>query len=157
MQKRRKAGDREITGVRRLLGRRDSRELRLVPGFQSHEALWQIVKRLPTDFQPYGKRKRNGHSDCSGNCRWFHKLAGVRRKDWGVCANAKSPRAVLLTFDHQGCPQYEWDTRSNYLETMQGEIALQRYQEAEDYLESWRRSHVLVTKAQQKSWSKVQL
>ena len=143
MQKGNKSKNREITGVRRLLGRRDSRELRLVPGFQNHEGLWQIVKQLPTDFQPYGKRKRNSHSDCSGNCRWFHKLAGARGKDWGVCANAKSPRAGLLTFEHQGCPQYEWDTRSDYLETAQGKTALQRYQEAEDYVRSWRRSQVI--------------
>ena len=151
MQRGRKAGDREMTVVRRLLGRRDSRELRLVPGFQRHEALWQIVKQLPTDFQPYGKRKRSGHSDCSGNCRWFHKLAGARGNDWGVCANLKSPRAGLLTFEHQGCPQYEWDSRSDYLETAQGKIALRRYQEAKDYLRSWRRSHVLVAKHQRKT------
>ena len=26
--------------------------------------------------------------------------------DWGVCANPKSPRAGLLTFEHQGCPEF---------------------------------------------------
>jgi len=26
--------------------------------------------------------------------------------DWGVCANPKSPRAGLLTFEHQGCPAF---------------------------------------------------
>jgi len=26
--------------------------------------------------------------------------------DWGICANPKSPRAGLLTFEHQGCPQF---------------------------------------------------
>jgi hypothetical protein len=27
--------------------------------------------------------------------------------DWGVCANPASPRLGLLTFEHQGCPQFE--------------------------------------------------
>jgi hypothetical protein len=31
--------------------------------------------------------------------------------DWGVCANPASPRVGLLTFEHQGCPQYEMDSQ----------------------------------------------
>ena len=27
--------------------------------------------------------------------------------DWGVCANVKSPRKGLLTFEHQGCKEFE--------------------------------------------------
>jgi len=29
--------------------------------------------------------------------------------DWGVCVNPASPRAGLLTFEHQGCEQFEHD------------------------------------------------
>jgi hypothetical protein len=34
-------------------------------------------------------------------------LTGDVGLDWGICANAKSPRAGLLTFEHQGCPDFE--------------------------------------------------
>jgi hypothetical protein len=98
---------------RHISSLRSKRELRLKPGYQTHEALWRVAKRLPSDFQPYGKRKRSDLSpgDCSSNCRWFHKVAGMRGLDWGVCANPKSPRAGLLTFEHMGCPRYECDIR----------------------------------------------
>jgi hypothetical protein len=37
--------------------------------------------------------------------------------DWGVCVNPVSPRVGLLTFEHQGCPQFEQDAReSDYSE-----------------------------------------
>jgi hypothetical protein len=29
--------------------------------------------------------------------------------DWGVCVNPKSHRCGLLTFEHQGCPEFEYD------------------------------------------------
>jgi hypothetical protein len=95
----------------RLWERRDSDELLLTPGFRSHEQLWQIAIKLPTDYEPYGQMKRDALGNCSGSCRWFHKLAGLRGQDWGVCANPASPRAGLLTFEHQGCPHFEEDTR----------------------------------------------
>jgi hypothetical protein len=69
--------------------------------YQSNEKLWRVLKKLPTDFEPYGKRKRKAN-----------KLAGQLGQDWGVCANLQSPRAGLLTFEHQGCPQYEADDRT---------------------------------------------
>jgi hypothetical protein len=75
-----------------------------------HEQLWQIAVRLPTDFQPYGQRVRDGVCDCSCGCRWFLPLVAFPL-DWGVCANPASPRVALLTFEHQGCPQFEEDTR----------------------------------------------
>ena len=71
-----------------------------------HEHLLQIVERLPSDFEPYGRRKRRG-SDCSCGCKHFLPLAGKLGFDWGVCANSKSPRCGLLTFEHQGCPEFE--------------------------------------------------
>jgi hypothetical protein len=119
--------------ARRLSAVQLLRELRLRPGFQSHEQLWDVVKKLPTDFKPWGKRE-NGGDDCSCNCRWFHLLAGTRGEDWGVCANPQSPRAGLLTFEHMGCRLYEWDTRLDYLQTERGKRALSRYEAAENVL-----------------------
>ena len=71
-----------------------------------HEKLWQIVRRLNTDYEPFGKAEREG-PDCSGGCRHFIKLAGDVGNDWGVCCNPESPRAGLLTFEHQGCTSFE--------------------------------------------------
>lgn len=75
-----------------------------------HGHLLKLVKRLPTDFEPYGERDRETaepSGDCSCGCRHFVPLAGDLGFDWGVCANAASPRSGLLTFEHQGCPQFE--------------------------------------------------
>ena len=75
-----------------------------------HDILWALCRKLPTDFTPYGERDRDTAkpcADCSCGCRYFIPLAGELGNDWGVCANAKSPRASLLTFEHQGCPQFE--------------------------------------------------
>ena len=66
-----------------------------------HQELWQIVRRLDTDYEPFGKAEREG-PDCSSGCRHFIKLAGDVGNDWGVCSNPESPRAGLLTFEHQG-------------------------------------------------------
>lgn len=130
--------------LRRLMARKGADELVLSPGFQSEASLEAVLKMLPTDFEPYGKRERSGHSDCSGNCRWYHVLAGSRGKDWGVCANPKSPRAGLLTFEHQGCPEFEWDKRRDELETPRGKKAQQRFEAREEHLKSWRKAHALV-------------
>lgn len=74
----------------------------------NHEQLLEIVKHLPTDFEPYGERNRE-EGDCSCGCKFFHKLEGMRGSDWGICFNPKSPRKGLLTFEHQGCPEHEFD------------------------------------------------
>jgi hypothetical protein len=43
----------------------------------SDEQLWQVCRKLPSDFEPYGDRKWEGHPqdklDC-GTCRWFQPL-----------------------------------------------------------------------------------
>ena len=39
--------------------------------------------------------------DCSCGCYFFLWLAECG--DWGVCCNPESPRAGLLTWEHQGC------------------------------------------------------
>ena len=120
--------------IRRDLTSRSRREVRLNPGFQTHEDLFKAVKKLPTDYEPWGRRKRNGN-DCSVHCRWYHILAGMRGEDWGICANPKSPRAGLLTFEHMGCPQYELDKRSEYLDTPEGRKAFKRFRKAERELQ----------------------
>jgi hypothetical protein len=71
-----------------------------------HEHLHDICRHLPSDFESYGERVREG-PDCSCGCRHFLKLPGKLGMDWGVCGNAASPRAGLLTFEHQGCEQFE--------------------------------------------------
>ena len=74
-----------------------------------HEHLLAIVKKLPSDFEPYGERDRDAEwgSDCSCGCRHFIPLHGALGADWGICANPASPRGGLLTFEHQGCHQFE--------------------------------------------------
>jgi len=81
-----------------------------------HELFWSIVTKLPSDFEPYGQRSRTKPSerssdcvsDCSGDCKHFQVLQAMPY-DWGVCTNPKSPRCGLLTFEHQGCYEYEQD------------------------------------------------
>src|SRR5574342_463058 len=58
--------------------------------------LHSICRHLPSDFQPYEERERDG-PDCSSGCIHFLKLPGKLGLDWGVCANPASPRAGLLT------------------------------------------------------------
>ncbi|MDI6768065.1 MAG: hypothetical protein QMD04_00135 [Anaerolineales bacterium] len=75
-------------------------------GTSLHEHLHIICRHLPTDFEPYGEREREA-PDCSCGCRHFLELPGKLGMDWGVCGNPASPRAGLLTFEHQGCEQFE--------------------------------------------------
>ncbi|MGC1780979.1 MAG: hypothetical protein WA708_00505 [Acidobacteriaceae bacterium] len=133
----------KLTLVRRILKRQDTDETRLTPGFQTHDQLWQIARKLPTDYEPYGQMKRETFLDCSGNCRWFHLLAGRRGKDWGVCANPVSPRAGLLTFEHQGCLKYEVDKRSSYLESAKSRKAQRQFEAKEEELRNWRNANGL--------------
>ena len=59
----------------------------------SHEQLWHVCQRKPSDFEPYGERKPVTGSDCSGGCKWFHALSGGASRHWGVCGNPpESPR-----------------------------------------------------------------
>ena len=71
-----------------------------------HAHLHTICRHLPSDFEPYGERERDG-PDCSCGCKHFLKLPGKLGMDWGVCAHPSSPRAGLLTFEHQGCAQFQ--------------------------------------------------
>jgi hypothetical protein len=88
----------------------------LTPG--QHEQLWQIVVTLPTDVEPWGQREPGVVGDCSCGCRWFQPLV-AHPFDWGVCTNPASPRVALLTFEHQGCPQFEMDSQDEEVNTME--------------------------------------
>lgn len=136
--------------IRRLITIQSRRELRLNPGFQSDEALFAVLKNSPTDFEPWGERERLSE-DCSCGCRWFHLLAGTRGQDWGVCANPKSPRAGLLTFEHQGCPEFESDIRFDFLKTAAGRKMLERHRKAEQELRESREHTALKPTAGKRS------
>src|SRR6058998_2124760 len=72
-----------------------------------HWHLHAVCIKLPTDFEPYGFRSRDdGGPDCSCGCRWWLPLQAMPY-DWGVCSNPRSPRCGLLTFEHQGCWEFE--------------------------------------------------
>ena len=62
----------------------------------THDELWKIVKKLPSDFEPYGQRNRDTDEpseDCSCDCIHFAKLEGKLGYDWGrVRENPKSLR-----------------------------------------------------------------
>lgn len=78
-----------------------------------HELLLELCTPLPTDFEPYGRRSRETDwgPDCSCGCLHFRELEGPLGADWGICSNPKSPRAGMLTFEHQGCREFEYDKR----------------------------------------------
>jgi hypothetical protein len=72
-----------------------------------HEPLHEIVKKLPSDFEPWGERSREEDwgPDCSCGCRWYVPLEPDLQYDWGICYSAQSPRCGLLT--NQGCRKFE--------------------------------------------------
>jgi hypothetical protein len=76
--------------------------------------LKSVLKILPTDYEDYGgeiKRwadPEKDYPDCSRGCKYVVKID----KDWVVCTNPKSPRAGMLTWEHQagfGCFEPEKD------------------------------------------------
>lgn len=72
-----------------------------------HDRLLHVLPRLETDFGPFGKVPQDGQPDCSNGCRHFVKLAYGAVDQWGVCSNPESPRAGMLTFEHQGCSAFD--------------------------------------------------
>lgn len=84
-----------------------------------HAFMFTFLKRLPSDYTDYGGEverwaDEDNYPDCSCGCRWFLPLDGELAYDWGVCSNPNSPRAGLLTFEHQagkGCfdEDYKFD------------------------------------------------
>lgn len=129
---------RERARIKRIAKRLRVDELRITPGFQTHEHLAKIVKRLPSDFEPYGKRSRDtGGCDCSCGCKWYHALEGSRGSDWGICGNSRSPRCGLLPFEHQSCPKFQRDPREEFLESAKGKRALKRFLADKEEIRTW--------------------
>lgn len=82
--------------------------------------LFRSLKCLPEDYKPWGQTDKDDPAapggwwaDCSSGCRYYLVLADVGEErlsmDWGICVNPKSHRCGLLTFEHQGCPAFEYD------------------------------------------------
>jgi len=49
-----------------------------------------------------------------GACRFFVRLTGEFRKDWGVCSNPESPMDGKVCSEHDGCQVFsradeDWD------------------------------------------------
>ena len=88
----------------------ESSLVRVPANISLHDLLHLVCIHRPTDFTPYGIRQREA-ADCSCGCKHYVTLAGALGADWGVCTNPRSPRAGLLTFEHQGCEFFEYDER----------------------------------------------
>lgn len=88
--------------------RLEEADMYLPEGLRLHDLLHLVCIHRLTDFAPYGIRQRNS-ADCSCGCRHYVLLEGKEGSDWGVCTNPRSPRAGLLTFEHQGCEFFEGD------------------------------------------------
>ena len=78
----------------------------------NHDHLLKIVIKKEEDYEPFGnvvrwKNESEDYPDCSMGCKYFNKLSSDLGFDWGVCANPKSHRCGLLTFEHQGCRKFE--------------------------------------------------
>lgn len=95
----------------RWRGRRSPAKKRIYKPFSRHDQLLAIVQRLPDDDEPFGEARLHEdpdyRGDCSCGCIYFLRLEGHEGTDWGVCTNPKSHRVGLLTFEHQGCLEFE--------------------------------------------------
>jgi hypothetical protein len=65
MKKRCSHSRKEHARVVQMLKSQSQAELRSTPGFQEHEQLRIIVRKLATDFQPYKNLQRDVLVDCS--------------------------------------------------------------------------------------------
>ena len=85
-------------------------------GNPSDDEMWEVCRKLQSDWQPHGQRKwhgkREARPDCD-TCRWFAELFHTS-PDWGTCANPESERAGLLSFREQGCWHHEPESERRY-------------------------------------------
>lgn len=76
-----------------------------------HQHLLTITPRHAADYKNFGEADvefgAGRGMDCSGSCKWYLALKGKLGMDWGVCANPRSHRSGLLTFEHQGCSHFQ--------------------------------------------------
>ena len=56
--------------------------------------------------KPY---KDDWYSQQCGGCRFYIRLQGKLRADWGAYSNARSPRDGIATFEHDGCDAFVAD------------------------------------------------
>jgi hypothetical protein len=67
-----------------------------------HEILWHACQKLPAGYRSYGETERDS-PDCSCGCIHYYLLESGDGQplglDWGACANPKSHRCGLLTFE----------------------------------------------------------
>ena len=88
------------------------------------DSKWSACKVLATDYRDYGGQVERwkladlNYPDCSCGCKWFVPLYDSKYDsadcDWGVCTNPNSPRAGLLTWEHQaGLKCFEWDSSND--------------------------------------------
>lgn len=67
------------------------------------DKFWDILIKLPTDYTDYGGEIQRwadpdmDYPDCSSGCRHWQAIDA----DWGICTKLNSPRAGMLTFEHQ--------------------------------------------------------
>ena len=85
-------------------------------GNPSDEQLWEVCRKLQSDWEPHGQRKwhgkREARPDCD-TCRWFAELFHSS-PDWGTCSNPDSERSGLLTYREQGCWQHQPEKERRY-------------------------------------------
>lgn len=86
-------------------------------GNPSDDELWDVCRRLASDWEPHGQRKFHGRHredrpDCD-TCHWFVEFFHAS-PNWGACSNPESPRCGLLTNREQGCWQHERDKEGRY-------------------------------------------
>jgi hypothetical protein len=74
--------------------------------FWSLPSRWSPILSLTANIA----REGDHWQDCSCGCRHFAVLDGPLGADWGVRMNKNSPRAGLLTFEHQGRLKFEAGT-----------------------------------------------
>ena len=69
-----------------------------------HERLWAVCP-IKGPYESGHDTNEHYKPDCSVGCIWFESLQAIA--DWGVCSCPFSPRAGLLTFEHQGCAEFK--------------------------------------------------
>jgi len=97
-----------------------------------HE-LNKVLKILLTDYTEYGGEVKRWedpnrtYPDCSNGCKFFVPLNEDLGNNWGVCSNPQSPRAGLLTWEHQaGLDCFTLDDPNRYGFQMKSEKTLQQ-------------------------------
>lgn len=77
-----------------------------MPKLPIHERCWAACTPSRHEYMKHGGwTEQTDKPDCSSGCRYFTLLMDAPL-DWGVCVCTKSPRKVMLTFEHMGCMKF---------------------------------------------------